>query len=79
MFLIYHMTSHEHAFKGLWLNGLKSFKVSHYLAKFIGQRPWVSSDTAAKMFFVTLQDPLIKRSDFLRKGTSHYILPPCQN
>ena len=46
----------------MFLNGLKYLIVSPQLAKFSGHRPCDSSDTAAKIFYVTSEDHLIKGS-----------------
>ena len=57
----------------MWLNGLKFIIVSHYFAKFQGHKP-CGSDTAAKMFHVTLQDHVIKESgDFMKGNSSLYL------
>ena len=66
----------SHVQRVVCLNGLKFLIVSHYLVKFSGLMPCgsSSSDTAAKIFFVTLQDHIIKRSgDFMGRNYSLYI------
>ena len=57
MFLICHVTSRDHVF-----NGLRFLIVSHHFAKFCGHRICGSSDTAAKIVCINLQDHLIKGS-----------------
>ena len=52
------------------VNGLKFLVASHHLAKFSGHRSCGSSATAAKIFYVTLQDPMIKGSGDFKEGTS---------
>ena len=48
--------------------------VSHQFAKFRGHRSCGSSDTAAKIFYVILQDCVIKGSgDFMEGNSSLYI------
>ena len=75
MFLIYHVTSRDHVFKELcWINGLKLLIVSHHFAKLCGHRRCRSSDTAAKIVYMTLQDHVIKVT--LWKETPHCISPP---
>ena len=44
---------------------LKFLIVSHHYVKFSGYRPCGSSDTAAKIFYVTLQDHVIEGSELL--------------
>ena len=69
MFLIYDVTSRDHMFKGL-----EFLTVSQPLAKFSGHRHCSSNDTAAKLFYVTLQDYVIKGSeDFMKGNSSLYI------
>ena len=65
----------SHVQRVVCLNGLKFLIVSHYLVKFSGlMLGGSSSDTAAKIFFVTLQDHIIKRSgDFMGGNYSLYI------
>ena len=58
----------------VWRNGLQFLIKSHHFAKFRGHRPCGSSDTAAKIFYVTLQDYMIKGSaDFMEGNSSLYI------
>ena len=58
-----------------WFNGLKFLIVSHYFAKFSGHRSSGSSDIAAKIFYVTLQEQGIKGSgDFMEESSSLYLL-----
>ena len=58
----------------MWLNGLKFLKVNPHLVKFSNHRPWGNSDIAAKMFYVTLQDFVIKGpSDFMEGNSSLHI------
>ena len=57
-----------------WQNGFKFLIVSHHYAKFIDHRPCGSSDIAAKIFYVTLQDYMIKGSgDFMKRNSLMYI------
>ena len=58
----------------MWLNRLKFLMVSHHFAKFSGHRPFGSSDTAAKILYVILQD-LIKVSGDFMEGTSSLHIP----
>ena len=58
----------------MWLNGLKFLKVSHHFAKFSGHMSCGSSDTAAKIFYVTLQDHVVKGSGFMEGNSSLHIL-----
>ena len=58
MFLIYHVTSRVQ--KVLWLNGLNFLIVSRLYVKFCGHRSCGSSDTAAEIVYMTLQDHVIK-------------------
>ena len=60
MFLIYHVNSRDHMFK--LLCDLKFLTVSHHSVKFSGHSPCGSGDTAAKIFYVILQDHGIKGS-----------------
>ena len=58
----------------LWLNGLNFLIASHLFAKFSGFRPVGSSDTAAKIVYMTLREHLIKKSgDFLEGNSTLYI------
>ena len=76
MFLIYHVTSRDHVFKELcWINGLKLLIVSHHFAKLCGHRRCRSSDTAAKIVYMTLQDHMIKGSDGFMEGNSWLYIP----
>ena len=60
--------------RSMWLNGLDFLIVSHHFGKFIGHRPCGSSDTAAKIVYVTLQNHVIRRpGDFIEVKTSFYI------
>ena len=68
-----------HVFKGFCdlLNGLKFLIVSHHFAKFNGHRSFGSSDTAAKILYLTLQDHVIKVSgDFIEGNFSLHIPTP---
>ena len=44
----------------------------------VASRPCGSSDTAAKIVYLTLQDQVIKEPGTLWKGTPHCISPPYQ-
>ena len=80
MFLIYHVTSRDHVFKELcWINGLKFLIVSHHFAKLCGHRPCRSSDTAAKIVYMTLQDHVIKGSSDFMEGNSPMYIPTLWN
>ena len=58
----------------LRLKGLKFLIVSYHFAKFNGNRSCGSSDTAAKIFYVTLQYHVIKGSgEFMGGNSSLYI------
>ena len=58
----------------VWLNGLNFFLVSHSFANFSGHGLCGSSDTTAKIAYVTLKDHLIKVSgDFIEGSSSLYI------
>ena len=55
---------------------LKFLTVSHHhLAKFSSHKPCSSSDTAAKIFYVTLQDHVIKESGNFVEGNSSLYIP----
>ena len=72
MFLIYHVTSRDHVFKGL--RDLMGWSFSYY-ATFSGHRPRGSSDTTAKIFYVTLEDHVIKvPGDVTEENSSLHIL-----
>ena len=60
----------------LGLNGLKFLIVSPHFATFCGHRP-CSSDTAAIIVYITLQDYVIKGSGDFMNG--NYLSPPCQS
>ena len=49
--------------------------VSHHFAKFSGRKPCGSSDTATKIFYVTLQDHVIKVSVVFMKSNSWLHIP----
>ena len=71
MFLIYHVTLHDHMFKGCVLNGWKFLIVSHHWLKFFVLRP---CDTESNIVYMTLQDHMIKGSgDFIEGNSSLYI------
>ena len=56
------------------LNGLKSLIVSHHFAKSCGHTPCGSSDTAAKIVYMTLQNHVIKGyGDFMEGKSSLYV------
>ena len=57
------------------LNRLKFLVVSHHFAKFCGHRPCDSSDIAAKIVNVTLQDYVMKGSDNFMEGNSSLHIP----
>ena len=59
----------------MWLNGLKYLIVSHHFAEFHDHEPCGSSDTAAKLFYVTLQDYVIKESGDFMEGNSWLYIP----
>ena len=51
--------------------------VSHHFVKFRGHKPCGSSDTVAKIFYVALQDHVIKGSgDFIEGNYSLYFPTP---
>ena len=53
---------------------MKFLVVSHHFAKFCGHRLCGSSDTAAKIVYMTLQDHVIKGfDDFMGRNSSLYI------
>ena len=54
---------------------LKFLTVSHHLTKFSSHKPCSSSDTAAKIFYVTLQDHVIKESGNFMEGNSSLYIP----
>ena len=63
-----------HVQKVIWLNGLNFLLVSHHFAKFIGHNHCGSSNTVAKIVYVTLRDHVIKGSDdFMVENSSLYI------
>ena len=51
----------------------------HTFTKFSGHRPCGSSDTAAKIFYVTLQDNVIEGSGYFMEGNSSLYIPTCKN
>ena len=51
-------------------NGLKFLIVSHHFAKFCGYTLCSSSDTAAKIMYLTLQDHVIRKSGDFKEGNS---------
>ena len=56
------------------LNGLKFLIIRHHFVKFCSHRPCGGSDTAAKIFILTLQDHGIKESgDFMEENSLLYI------
>ena len=58
----------------MWLNSLQFHIVNHHLASFSDHRPCDSSDKAGKIFFVALQDHMIKGSgNFMERESSVYI------
>ena len=60
----------------VWLIWLRFFIVNHNLAKFTGQKPCGSSDTATtKLFYLTLQNHVIKESGHFIKGNSSLYIP----
>ena len=63
----------------MWLIGLKFLVVSHHLANFSGHKPIGSSDTAAKILYVTLQDHVIKESGDSMEGNSLLYIPTLPN
>ena len=57
--------------RGFVTEGIEvSYTLSHHFAKFTGHRPCVSSDIAAKILYLTLQDHGIKGSGDLLKDNS---------
>ena len=60
MFLIYDVSWRSHV---VLLTGLKYLIVIPHLAKFGGHRPCGSSDTAARIFYVTSEDHVISYFD----------------
>ena len=65
-----------HVFKGFCdlFNGLKFLVVSHHFAKFNGHRTFGSSDAAAEILYLILQDHVIKVSgDFVEGNFSSHI------
>ena len=75
-FLIQHVTSHDHVFRGLCdLNRLKFLLASHIFTMLSGHRPCGISDTAAKIIYVTLQDHVIKGSGDFMEGNSFLYIP----
>ena len=61
--------------KSFVLNGLKFLILSHHFVKFSGHRPCASGDTSAKIFYVTLQDHVIKGSGDFMEGNSLLHIP----
>ena len=59
----------------VYLNGLKFLRVSHHFAKFRGYKPCGSSDTAARIIYMTLQDYVIKGSGNFMEGNSSLYIP----
>ena len=62
IFLIYHVTSRHNVFKGLFLI------VNYHFPKYSSHKSCVSSDTEAKIFYVTLQNHVIKGSGDFMEG-----------
>ena len=58
---------------------LKFHIVSHHFPKFCGHMPCGSSDTAAKIVYMTFQDHVLKGLDDFMEGSSSLTIPPCQN
>ena len=61
--------------KVVWLDGLNFLIVSHNFIKFSGHRSCGSSDAAAKIVYVTLQDHMIKESGDFMEGNSWLYIP----
>ena len=61
--------------EGFVINDLPFLFLSYHSAKFSGHRPCSSRDTAAKIFYVTLQDHVIKGSGGFMEGNSSLYIP----
>ena len=63
----------------VWLNGLKFLIVNHHFAKFNDHRPFGRSEIAAKIFYVTLQNHVIKEPGEFMVGNSSLYIPTQPN
>ena len=68
------MTSRDHVLKR-WLTGLKFLIKGYCLAKFSGYRHCRSKDKAAKIYYVTFKDQIIKESNDFMEGSSSLYIP----
>ena len=75
IFLIYQLISGHNVQGVVWLIGLKFPTMCHHLAKLSGHGACGSSVTAAKTFYVTLQDLAIKGVGNYMEGKSSLFIP----
>ena len=74
MYLICHLSSSDHVFRGWCEYACKSFKLTHHIAKFNGHTGCESRDITHLNCYVTLQDHVIKGScDFIEEGSLLYV------
>ena len=78
MFSIYHVNSPDHVVKELCdLMGWSLLQ--QVTTNFCGHSSYGSSDTAAKIVYMTLQDHVIKGYVDLWREIPHWMSSPCQN